>query len=87
MELVDSTGRRTGNNALAIVKPSDVGSMSIMPSMPGISPQMVNQITNLTNTQGNSKQLIDNGDINQDRASDRNPFIYRGSQQGLMPGH
>lgn len=87
MELVDSTGRRTSNNALAIVKPSDAGSMSIMPSMPGVSPQMVNQLTTLTNTQGNAKQLIDNGDINQDRSSDRNPFIYRGSQQGLMPGH
>jgi hypothetical protein len=83
MELVDATGRRTGNNALAIVKPSDAGGMSILPNMPGVSPQMMNQITNLTNLQGDSKQLIDNGDIDQNRQSDRNPFVYRGGQAGL----
>jgi hypothetical protein len=89
MELVDATGRRTANNALAIVKPSEAGSMSIMPNMPGMSPQMMGQLTNMSNMQGNpnAKQLIDNGDINQSRANDRNPFAYRGSQPGLMVGH
>jgi len=86
MELVDSTGRRTGNNALAIVKPSDAGGMAIMPNMPGVSPQMINQLTNMSNMQGN-KQLLDNGNINRDRQSDQNPFAYRGSQAGLNAGH
>lgn len=85
MELVDSTGRRTGNNALSIVKASDPGGMSIMPNMPGVSPQMINQLTNMANP-GTNKQLMDNGDINQDRAIDRNPFLNRGGQQGLNPG-
>ncbi len=89
MELVDATGRRTANNALAIVKPSDAGSMSIMPNMPGVSPQLMTQLNNLTTMQSNpnAKQLIDNGNINRDRSIDQNPFAYRGSQPGLMMGH
>jgi hypothetical protein len=87
MELVDATGRRTANNALAIVKPSDAGGMSILPNMPGVSPQMLNQLTNMTNMQGDTKQLLDNGNIDQSRESDRNPFIYRGGQAGLGAGH
>lgn len=87
LELVDATGRRTGNNALAVVKPSDAGSMSIMPNMPGVSPQLMQQLTTLTNTQGANKQLLDNGNINQNRAGDRNPFAYRGYQPGLSGSH
>jgi hypothetical protein len=89
MELVDSTGRRTSLNALAIVKPSEVGGMSIMPNMPGMSPQMMSQLSNLSNMQSNpnAKQLIDNGNINRDRSIDQNPFAFRGSQPGLTVGH
>ena len=89
MELVDATGRRTANNALAIVKPSDLGSMSIMPNMPGVSPQLMTQLSNLSTMQSNpnAKQLLDNGNINQNRSIDQNPFAYRGSQPGLMMGH
>lgn len=88
MVLVDATGRRTGDNALAIVKPSDAGSMSIMPNMPGVSPQMMTQLTNLSNMQSNpnAKQLIDNGDMNNERQMDQNPFAYRGGQPGLNGG-
>jgi hypothetical protein len=71
------------------VKPSEVGGMSIMPNMPGMSPQMMSQLSNLSNMQSNpnAKQLIDNGNINRDRSIDQNPFAFRGSQPGLTVGH
>jgi len=87
IEQVDASGRRTADNALAVVKPSDAGSMSVMPNMPGVSPQLMNQLNTLTNSQGTNKQLLDNGSINSDRAVDRNPFAYRGYQPGIQMGH
>lgn len=87
IDLIDSTGRRTEENALVIVKPVEAGGPSIMPSMPGLSPQVFNQLTTMSEIYGkgdnSKKQLLDNGDINRDRAIDQNPFINRGLQPGI----
>lgn len=89
MGMVDATGRRTGSNSLVIVKPAERGGPSILPNMPGLSPQVFNQLTQLgdvySNKDDNRKNLLDNGDINRDRQMDQNPFIQRGAQPGIMP--
>lgn len=84
-DLIDSTGRRTLENALVIVKPAERGGPNILPSLPGMSPQLFNQLSTMSQMsgQGNHKQLIDNGDINRDRELDRNPFTRRGIQPGI----
>jgi hypothetical protein len=88
--LVDATGRRTDSNSLTIVKPPEKGGAPVLPSMPGMSPQMFNQLTQLgdiyTKGDGARKQLLDNGDINHDRDLDQNPFTQRGFQPGLGTG-
>jgi hypothetical protein len=88
INLVDSTGRRTDENALPMMAQVVGGSgPSVMPAMPGVSPQVFNQLTTMGNiySQGDKekKDLLDNGDINRDRNIDRNPFINRGLQQGV----
>lgn len=87
VDIMDSTGRRTAENSLVITKPSESGGPSIMPSMPGFSPQMFNQLTTMSQIYANKddsrKQLLDNGTINKDRAIDQNPFVRRGIQPGI----
>jgi hypothetical protein len=87
IDLVDSTGRRTEENSLPIKKFIAENGPSIMPSMPGMSPQMMNQLNTMSNIYGQGdterKKLLDNGSINRDRALDRNPFLNRGMQQGI----
>ncbi|WP_373532319.1 hypothetical protein [Vampirovibrio sp.] len=91
IDLVDSTGRRTDENALPMMAQVMGGSgPSVMPAMPGVSPQVFNQLTTMGNiySQGDKekKDLLDNGTINRDRDVDRNPFINRGLQQGIGGG-
>lgn len=87
INLVDHTGRRTDQNTLVLMKGVAENGPAIMPSMPGVSPQMMNQLTTMSNiySQGDTerKKLLDNGSINRDREMDRNPFINRGVQQGI----
>lgn len=86
IDLVDPTGRRTTENVLAIVKPTERGGPSVMPTLPGLSPQLFNQLTTMTDVYakgGDKKQLLDDGDINRDRQIDQNPFINRGIQPGV----
>jgi hypothetical protein len=88
MALVSSEGKRTGENALKIVKPSQGGGgAAVLPSMPGLSPQVFNQLTQLgdiyNNKDDSRRQLLDNGSINQDRQMDKNPFVQRGTQPGI----
>lgn len=91
IDLIDAAGKRTDENTLVIVKPAEGGGPNIMPSMPGLSPQVFNQLTTMGDaySKGDSekKQLLDNGDINRDRAIDQNPFINRGLQPGLSTQH
>jgi hypothetical protein len=88
IDLVDATGRRTDENTLPMMaQVSSGGGPSVMPAMPGVSPQVFNQLTTMGNiySQGDKekKDLLDNGTINRDRNIDRNPFINRGIQQGV----
>ncbi len=87
IDLMDATGRRTDSNSLVITKPSKMGGPTILPNMPGMNPQMFNQLTTLgdifTNKDDKRKDLLDNGSIDSSRQMDRNPFIQRGAQPGL----
>lgn len=90
MTLVSAAGRRTGENTLVIVKAAEKGGPNLVPNMPGLSPQVFNQLTQLGNIYGgankgdNRKELLDNGNINRDRSMDQNPFTQRGAQPGLV---
>jgi hypothetical protein len=88
IDLVDSTGRRTGDNTLAIMKPNELGGPGINPNIPGISPQVFNQLSQMGGMSKDDprRQLLDNGSINQNRAIDKNPFINRGGVNGLGGG-
>lgn len=90
VDLVDATGRRTSENTLAIVRPAERGGPNVMPNMPGLSPQLFNQLTTLSEIYGKNdshkKELLDNGDVNSDRDMDRNPFVRRGIQPGITGG-
>ena len=80
LELVDSTGRRSSENKLAIAKPTKGKGAFILPSMPGVSPQMIQQITTLSEIQkGDTRKrdLIYSGDVNKDILQDQNVFINR----------
>ncbi len=59
---------------------------SHFPSMPGMDPRLLNRLTTLGTIYSKKddprRDLIDNGDIDQEREMDRNPFINRGLQQG-----
>jgi hypothetical protein len=88
IDLVDPTGRRTDQNAIPVMKQVDAGSGAmVMPSMPGLSPQVFNQLTTMggiySGGDAEKKKLLDDGTINRDREIDRNPFINRGMQQGI----
>lgn len=87
VDIMDATGRRTTENSLVIVKPTVAGGPSVMPSMPGFSPQMMNQLSTMSQIYANKddsrKQLLDNGTINRDRTLDKNPFVQRGIQPGI----
>lgn len=88
IDLMDSTGRRTEQNSLTMIKQVAENGPAVMPAMPGLSPQAFKQLTTMSNIysgQGSAdrKQLLDNGTINRDRTIDRNPFINRGVQQGI----
>jgi hypothetical protein len=85
IDLVDSTGRRTGDNTLAIMKPSELGGPSVNPNIPGISPQVFSQLSQMGSLSKDDprRQMLDNGAINQNRAIDKNPFINRGGVSGL----
>lgn len=91
IDLVDPTGRRTDQNSLPIMKQAAENGPAIMPTMPGVSPQMMNQLTTMSNIYSQNdterKKLLDNGVINRDREMDRNPFTIRGVQQGIGGGN
>lgn len=87
LNLFDATGRKAETNALVITKRTVANGPPIMPYMPGVSPQLFNQLTTLgdiyTKKDEHRRELLDTGEINQNRGLDRNPFTNRGIQPGL----
>ncbi len=79
VQLMDSTGRRTSKNTLVLAKPAERGNTSVMPALPGISPQMMQQVNNLSlrgSVDERRQELMDyTGERNSDAQSDRNSFI------------
>lgn len=80
-ELVDSTGRRSSENYLAISKQSNGKGAFVLPSMPGMPAGLMQQISNLSEIQNEGdprkKELLDNGNIDRNNFMDRNIFINR----------
>lgn len=81
-ELVDATGRRTTHNLLVLTKPAEKNGMTILPAVPGMDPQVFNQVTTLseiyTSQDARRKQLLMDGNINRDAQIDQNSLINRG---------
>ncbi len=79
VQLMDSSGRRTSRNTLVLARPAERGHTSVMPALPGMSPQMMQQVNNLSvrsNLDDRKKELMDyTGERNSDAPSDRNSFI------------
>jgi hypothetical protein len=88
--LIQANGHKTQQNQLAIVVPAKKNGPAVLPSMPGVSPQLFNQITNVVDTYSkgdeDAKNMLDKGDINRDRPADQNPFINRGLTPGIGGG-
>jgi hypothetical protein len=87
LNLIDATGRKAVTNGIVLTKRTNTSGSPIMPYMPGISPQLFNQLTTLgdiyTKKDEHRRELLDDGTINQNRGLDRNPFSNRGLQPGL----
>lgn len=79
-DLVDAAGRKATENHLAFEKPSKGKGALIIPTMPGLSPQILQQMTTFSDIQKGDKrkrELIDGGNVNKDVIYDRNVFIQR----------
>jgi hypothetical protein len=78
---MDATGRRASENFIAINKPSSGKGTLLMPSLPGMSTNFVQQLKTFSEitSEGDArkKELLDNGERNNDNAYDRNVFINR----------
>ncbi|HEY9746979.1 MAG TPA: hypothetical protein V6C99_12265 [Oculatellaceae cyanobacterium] len=87
LNLIDATGRRAETNALVLAKKKAANGAPILPMVPGMSPQLFNQLTTLgdiyTQKDTHRQELLDTGDIDRARDSDKNPFAIRGLQPGL----
>lgn len=87
LSLIDADGRKATTNAMVISKRISTSGPPIMPTMPGVSPQMFNQLTTLgdiyTKKDAHRQELLDNGDIDKTRQRDNNPFSTRGVQSGI----
>lgn len=92
IQMLDSTGRRTGQNALVMALPAKTGGFSVMPSMPGIPGGALQQLTTTSQIMNSGddrkKELLDDGTRNSDSLLDRNSFVTRpGLQQNILkPG-
>ncbi|MEB3287581.1 MAG: hypothetical protein VKJ04_08770 [Vampirovibrionales bacterium] len=82
LQLMDSSGRRTSDNALMMMHQGTASnSPFIMPSMPGMPAGAVQQLSQTSQILGSNderrKQLLDDGDRNTGSILDRNSFITR----------
>ncbi|MGE0200831.1 MAG: hypothetical protein AB7P76_07680 [Candidatus Melainabacteria bacterium] len=87
LDLMNPMGQRTSVNALQMAMPAEANGAMVMPSMPGFSPQLLQQITNLSEVgAGNEhkKNLLDDGERDENNALDRNSLITRPGS--LQPG-
>ncbi|MEM0952299.1 MAG: hypothetical protein AAGI66_09195 [Cyanobacteria bacterium P01_H01_bin.74] len=87
ISLIQANGHKMDENKLAIVLPSKAGGPLVLPAMPGVSPQLFDQITTAVGayTKGDdeAKKRLDDGTINRDSNIDKNPFANRGIIPGL----
>jgi len=87
LDIIDATGRKATANYLNLAQHAKANTLPVMPYMEGMSPQAFSQMTTLGDIYAKNdtarKQLLDNGDIDPTRATDRNPFTQRGGVKGL----
>jgi hypothetical protein len=88
LPLMDATGRPANRNLLSVVEPVDARGATLMPAMPGMSPQLINQLNAFSEAKAGNTQkqlLLDEG--TRDALLDQNPFmdIRQGVQQRPIP--
>jgi hypothetical protein len=89
VELLDGAGLPTADNRVSIMKFNEKGGKgtAFMPAMPGMNPQMMQQIQAISGAHGDKRKqdLLFDGTRTQDRLLDRNSFIkLPGIQGGLQ---
>lgn len=84
VQLIDASGRRTGDNGLLLSMPSDGGHTTIIPMLPGMNPQMIQQLSTVTEAlhDERKRELMYDGERDEDTVWDRNSLITR---PGLTP--
>ena len=79
VDILDSAGQLTANNQVMIVKPNLKGGKgaSLMPGMPGMNPQMMQQLQTMSEAQSDPRKrdLLYKGDRDGTRLQDKNSFI------------
>jgi hypothetical protein len=79
VDVLDAAGQLTANNQVMIVKPNLKGGKgaSLMPGMPGMNPQMMQQLQTMSEAQSDprKKELMYKGDRDGTRLQDKNSFI------------
>lgn len=83
---VDATGRTTQKNVvLAVVLEENGKGVTVMPSMPGFSPQLLqrlNTLSEMQNGDARKRQLMESDALDRNLPYDRTPFINR---PGALP--
>lgn len=80
LQLVDSTGRRATQNGLELAKASTRGGSAIMPAIPGMPANLMQQLNTAADAltgDERKKSLIYDGSRDQDNLMDRNTLINR----------
>jgi hypothetical protein len=90
IDLLDGTGLPTADNRVTIMKFNEKGGKgtAFMPAMPGLNPQMMQQIQAISGAHGDKRKqdLLFDGTRTQDRLLDRNSFIKLPGIQGGLQG-
>jgi hypothetical protein len=79
VDILDAAGQLTADNRVTIVKPNEKGGKGtmLMPGMPGMNPQMVQQLQTMSEAQSDPRKrdLLYKGDRDGTRIQDKNSFI------------
>ncbi len=82
LELLGPTGRRVGDNRLAIDEPSDGRGAMVLPGLPGVGSDMLRRLSTMgdiynSDDKERMETLKDNGDLGDGTLQDKNIFISR----------
>ncbi|MBX2859700.1 MAG: hypothetical protein KTR14_00575 [Vampirovibrio sp.] len=81
LQKMDSTGRVALSNRLVIAEPADGSGALILPSMPGVPTNLLQNLSNVADiTDERKKDLVDHGEMDREVLYDQNSFINRPGQ-------